>query len=274
MSNSDTKNNTDVIETLVANRDAFNAFVYLPLNDAIEELKVRSVNTDLIQKIEKTLGVIPSVFEKRNKLTLFRHIATPNYEIRRFINIVDFVKDFDPLILEYTHDKFTNRNEWKYSLGKVIFYKGINKLNEQLFENRTIVDFNTSNGTLIKDVQTNWGQSLVEFHHDFFFNNFPHLKDNVFDISEWILKNGASAKEYYKYFFLLFVAHGILLENFLLEGKELEFTKEVILPALFEIEQEFGIKPIIVALEPTEVEDSKFWLAHPHDHISVIDKML
>ena len=269
-------NDKNRIDELVTNHEAFNKFVYFNLTDAVKEHEKRAQDTSLDEKIKNLLGGdVPEIFlDTGKKIVVFRHIATPNYEIRRFISIADAVQDFDPVILEYTHDKFTNRNEWKYSLGKINFFKGVNKLNEQLFESRVVVDFNTSNGSPIKDIKTLWDQSLVDFHHDFFFDIYPNLKNNVSDISEWIIKNGTQAKEYYKFFFLIFIKHGILLENFLLTGKELEFTKEVILPALFEIERDLGLRPLIVALEPTDIEDSKFWLAHPHEHISVANKLL
>ena len=91
-------------------------------------------------------------------------------------------------------------------------------------------------------------------------------KDMIFfDASNWFLKSGGNAKEYYKNFLTLFVSHGILLENFMLDVKELTFTENIFLPAFMQVLRETGKKPLIIALEPTEIESNIFWMCHPQD---------
>ena len=252
------------IADLMGNREKFNEFAYFSIHDAIKELEARKTDAKLDQYLESLPSKTPDIFEKSNKLVLFRHIATPNYEIMRFFIIADALDKLEPLILEYTDDKFTNRNEWKFSLAKLPFYKGENAKKESMFEYQNIIDMNSSNNMPISSIKTTWGQSLVDFHHEMMFQVLPHAKDSIFDLSQWLAENGHSAKAYYKSFFSIFLKHGILLENFLLKGGEADFVREIIMPALMEIEQETGKKPLIVALEPTEIEDKKFWLSHPH----------
>ena len=72
----------------------------------------------------------------------------------------------------------------------------------------------------------------------------------------------------------LFLQNAILFENFILDYKELEFTKEVFLPAFIEIYKRFGIKPLIVALEPTNLEWEIFWMCHPFESKKVVDGRL
>jgi hypothetical protein len=246
------------IEKLVKDREAFNAFVYTSFEEVISELRERSNHTHKPHHVEP-----PDVMKGDPRFVLFRHIATPNYEVRRFMSAAD-AAEFKPLILEYAADEFLSINHWKYSLAKIAFYKGSDKKGGIKTEYRNIIDFNTSNRKALSDIKTNWNQGLVDFHHEFFLRHFPKHKENIYDLSDWLKKNGNNAKSYYKAFLSLFLHNAVLFENFLLEGEELQFTKEVILPAFIEIIKETGHKPLIVALEPTEIEGDLFWLCHPH----------
>lgn len=259
------------IDELIGDREKFNKFVYMSLEDAVKEIDYRQNNELINDYLKKTLPTgIPEVMKNKKSIVLFRHIATLNYEILRFVSLTSIFDKFQQVILEYTEDKFTNRNEWKFFLGKMSFIKGMNKNNEIMFESQNIINFNESNIKPISSIKTIWGQSLVDFHHEMFFKYFPDLKGQVFDLSKWIHENGDEAKKYYKYFLALFLKHGILFENFMLENGELAFTKEVIMPAIMEIEKETGMHPIIVALEPTDIEGDKFWLSHPYNQKKIV----
>jgi hypothetical protein len=264
------------IEFLCSNHGEFNKFIYTPVEEAIKELDSRLNNTKLDKYTEKVLAGnnIPEIMKNRKSMVLFRHVATLNYEVRRFIIAADALDELYPIIFEYTADKFNNRNDWKFSLGKISLSNGVNKKKEQMFECKNIIDTNGSNNKQICSINTHWNQPLVDFHHEIFTKGFPHLKDNIYDLSNWLHKFGPTAKEYYKPFFTLFLKHGILFENFLLNGDELEFTKKVILPIILEIIKETGVKPLIVALEPTDIEGDKFWLSHPsHEKEFIEGKM-
>ena len=50
------------------------------------------------------------------------------------------------------------------------------------------------------------------------------------------------------------------------------FTKTVFLPAFIAVYKEFGVKPLIVALEPTEIETDIFWMSHPYPHKRLLTK--
>ena len=260
------------IESLCCNHEELNKFIYTPIEEAMKELDRRQNNQALEEYTNKILkGNIPEIMKNRKSMILFRHIATLNYEIRRFFICADALEELHPVIFEYTADKFNNRNEWKFSLGKILINNGLNKKNEHIFECKTIIDVNSSNNKPINLIPTKWGQSLVDFHHEIFKKGFPDLKDNIFDLSEWLHKFGPTAKDYYKSFFTLFLKNGILFENFLLNDEELPFTKTVILPTILEIIKETGVKPLIVALEPTDIEVDKFWLSHPHHEKEFIE---
>jgi hypothetical protein len=267
--------NNNTIEKLVAVREKFDEFVYMPIDKAIAELNIRQTDKKLEEYTNKILnGDVPEILKDQRNMILFRHIATPNHEVRRFLIAADGLEVLNPVIFEYVADKFNNRNDWKYSLGNIFLSKGLNKKHEQIIECKNIIDFNESNNKPIHSIKTKWGQSLVDFHHEIFTNDFPHLKNNISDLSAWLHGFGEHAKDYYKPFLTLFLKHGILFENFMLCGKELSFTKEIILPALMEIIEETGVRPLIVNLEPTEIEGERFWLSHPQHAKEFIERKL
>ncbi len=90
------------------------------------------------------------------------------------------------------------------------------------------------------------------------FNNIE-----VFDATDWYRRNGNKSLSHYKPFLALFICHGVLFENFLTEGKERDFTFNVVLPAFKTVEQLFGMKPLIVRLLPRESEADKKWMWYP-----------
>lgn len=177
--------------------------------------------------------------------------------------VADSFPELQPLILEYVEDQFNDRNECKHYLGKISLYKGKNKNGEDIFENTCIINFNESNNKPITSLHTHWGERLVDFHHRLFNTSFPQLKGSEHDLSGWLHEVGPSAKQYYKSFFTLLVKDAILFENFVVDGDELSFTRDIVLPAILDIQKECGVKPLIVALEPTEIEADKFWLSYP-----------
>lgn len=261
------------VNSIILDRKAFNDFVYTKLDDALEQLDKRSKNEELKSLVKNLIPFdIPDYLKDKKIAVLFRQVATPNYEVRRFLSIVDTVKELKPLFWEYHYDKFTSNNSWKYSLGKMSFYSGKGRNGGNKMHYQKILDFIEADGKKIKDIKTLWGQPLIEFHRELFEKSYKSLDDDYFiDVSRWVSSLGGTAKDYYRILLLFFVTNGILFENFMLEEKnESTFTKEVILPAFLEVEKLTGYKPLIVALEPTEAEGDVFWVSHPiesHEHI-------
>lgn len=257
----------------IHDREAFNSFVYFPLEDAVKELLERQRDKQLEEYVERSLpDGVPEAMKGEKSLVLFRHLATSNYEINRFAMVADAFPEFKPIIFEYLDDTFNDINEYKYHLGKLRFHKGLNKRGEPIIERVSIFDFTESNGKPFSSLKTHWGESVIDFHHRLFNTAFPQFSDCVFDLSDWLRQIAPSAKQYYKSFFTLFLRDGILFENFIPAGKEFTFTRDVIVPAILEIEAETGLRPLIVALEPTEIEGDHFWLSHPADvHQQVVD---
>lgn len=259
------------IEKLVEDHDAFNKFVYTPLDEALKEIERRKSDSSLDIYIEKNLGdSIPSVLKHgKIKAVIFRQIATPNYEIRRFLQIIDSVDDLDPLFGEYRDDTFYSINDYKKSWGKI-------KYHGKDTEHSKIIDFKESDGKKISELKTINQINLVDFHHNLFEKTpFKIKKEYFFDISDWIYKHGQVAKNYYRPVLMWFLKDAILFENFVLnDEKEKNFTKNIFLPEFIRIYKETGCKPIIVDLIPTKIEHKDFWICHPSDSKKHVDSAI
>ncbi len=257
---------------IVRDQESLDAYVYTPWREAFAQLEQRRTDEKLQKYVNTVLKHgMPESMKDKKSIVLFRHIATPNYEINRFLACADTFTEFEPQILEYTDDQFNDRNQWKYFLGKLRFQKGVGKNGERIFENANIINFNESNNKKISSVFTNWGQSLVDFHHEMFnlrFKNFSHI---AHDVSHWLHKYGVTGADYYKPFLTMFLRDAILFDNIRLDLKERKFTEAVILPLICQIEEESGYKPLIVTLAPTELEADEFLFSHPYSSKSILE---
>jgi hypothetical protein len=259
------------LDHTLSNRAVFNGLLYTPWREALEELERRRTDAKLDEYLKELLPRgIPECMRGKKSMALFRHIATSNYEIHRFLITADALTDLFPLVLEYTDDKFNDRNVGKYFLGKLCFHKGMNKNGQSMWEAIRIIDFNGSNNKPISSIKTLWDEPLVKFHHQLFAAAFPQFAGSASDISAWLHGFGPSAKDYYKPFLSLFLRDAILFENFNAEEKEVPFTKEVILPAFLDIMKDTGKKPLIVTLAPTDIEGDQFWHSHPYKEKELI----
>lgn len=274
----DKVNNMDEqIEELLNDRGKFNDFIYTPLEKAVEEISRRSSNMEFIRNLKESLPIdIPKPMKNKKTAVMFRQIATPNYEFRRFVSIIDSLEGFDPLVFEYFKDKFTDNNEYKYYLGMMPFFCGRGKKGGEKICLLNIIDFNSSRGKKISEIKTIWGETLIEFHHTLINHLYRDKMVNLtlFDASEWFSRNGGKAANYYQNFLALFLKDAILFENFMLDVKELSFTRDIFLPAFISVFNKYREKPLIVALAPTEVESDTFWMCHPEEVMTMVDEKI
>jgi len=256
------------IGKLVADRAAFDAFVYTPLEDAATELRRRAASP-----AGRAIRTLPGRFEEGTKAVLWRNVVTPNHDVSGFLSVAGKL-DLEPLFFEYHEDRFDTRNECKFHLGKLYFCRRTGKNSSLRLDRVDVIDFNASNGRKLSSVRTVWDQSLVEFHHEWFLATFPNYRSAMYDGSDWLKAQGPTAQSYYAPFLSLFVRHGILIENFMLQGKELDFTRAVFLPAFVEVIKATGLKPLIVPIEPTDTEGDKYWLCYPHETAEFVTNRL
>ncbi|MBI4686204.1 MAG: hypothetical protein HY756_00180 [Nitrospirae bacterium] len=112
----------------------------------------------------------------------------------------------------------------------------------------------------ISKLRTTWDESLVDFHHRMLSIVAPQIE--LFDGSYWVKSNGGKAENYYVNLLTPFICHGILFENFVTNAEEQRFAEEVVYPAFKEVEQLFGLKPLILPLLPPHNASDKHWFCY------------
>lgn len=252
---------------IISDKNLFNKMIYTPMSEAIKILEERQTNKILISKIENMLD--NDILEPLKNIDKYaingKQIATPNFDTRCFLSAVEG-SGLKPFFYEYYSDKFTSNNCFKHSLGQLIIYKDKNnKKDDSIEEKIRIIDFNKYDGKSLSDVKTVWGEPLNIFHRKLFDVYGYNTKDFIFyDGSDWIDRKGKVAKNFYEKDLLLYICHGILFENFLLNGIDGEFTKKILLPAFEKVLRTTGLKPLIVPIPPmdTELEESSRWYSH------------
>lgn len=199
-----------------------------------------------------------------------RQLATPNHENRRFLLLAK-EHGLHPVFLEYFDDKFTSNNKYKHSLGQLHIQNKISKKGHECIEKINVINFNEANGKKLKEVETLWGESLIKFHKKLF-NAYGLKGFSFFEETDWYEKNNEKPIEFYTNFFLLVTCFGILFENFLSSKDDAEsnFTKEIVLPALEKAISLTGLKPLIVPIEPLDLEANYFW----YHHLPVVKKYI
>lgn len=229
--------------------------MYTAPENVLDILHERRKNLELIQKIEKYLGTIPETLQHDPKAILARAVATPNLESERFIETAERMR-LKPAWMEFSADKFTSANPDKKALGKLTFDLGRGRNGGKIIRSEKVVNFNAWDGKPFRDIKTLSGEGLVDFHHRLLSVSALNERATRSDVSSWLADHGGSALKYYVPYLTLFVAHGALCEVFSREGKEADFTQIIILPALEQIKDMFGFKPIIVAhLSPEAAHD-------------------
>ncbi len=251
-------------ESIMSDRKLFNETVYTPLSEAIKILEERQKDSSLREKVEKILvNNIPEPLKKEGKYGVqSRQLATPNHDTYWFLEVTKD-RGLTPIFLEYYEDKLTSNNDSKYSLGVLRIHERTNKKGEFIEEKINVVNFSKDDGKKIKDIFTISMEPLVDFHHRLFeVFGFKEGDLYFYDNSDWFKKNGGNAIDYYTNFLLLFICHGIFFENYLTEGDEGEFTRDILLPALEKAIELSGVKPLIVPIPPMDNEVDSHWFSY------------
>ena len=245
-----------------------------PYPTALREISVRSEDAELKKRVEEYLGGdIPEYFGEKPILYLARHVATPNFETLRFMHLLEPL-EFPIVISQDAKDIFTSANPLKKALCKLPICTRITFKDGSVsehYQNATIVDFATSQSKPFNTIATTWGENLVAFHTRLF-RSLSKVDPHIVDDSLWIDRNHrGDLLEHYKRFLALFIAHGVLFEDYLVEDEEEEhFVREILEPAYTFIEEYFGVKPLITQLVPSSVESAHFWLSYPREVLDIL----
>jgi hypothetical protein len=66
----------------------------------------------------------------------------------------------------------------------------------------------------------------------------------------------------------------VVLETFRAEGSDRRLTERVVLPAFHRAVERFGVKPLIVALEPVSGPLDLYWNSYPAEVLPVVEAAL
>jgi hypothetical protein len=231
--------------------------IYTSLEEAGEEIRRRWQDQALRKRVEEYLGGdIPEPFREEPRAVLFRNIASPDIEFCHFVEQANRI-GVKPLALEYTHDRFCTQNADKICLAKLAIFNGRNKHGGAIVSYKKVIDLKGEDNKRFCEINTLWGQNLVDFHHDLLRQQFPEIE--ICDVSMWSHFKERCAAEYYQYFLALFAYHGILFENFITSEEEAVFSRAVVIPAFEFVEKRIGVKPIVVAIVAEEMLDDPYW---------------
>jgi len=246
---------------------------YTPAEDAGRMIQERWQNRDLRKQVEERFGKdIPMAVLNGPNGVLWRQIGTPDREFGRFLDLANEA-NIQPLCLETVEDKFVAENFTKLGLTNLPIMTGATKDGKTIAEKIKIVDFNESGGKRLCDIQTLWGESLVDFHHWFLGAVFPTTKNKVVDIYKWIKNNGATPEQYYPAVMAFALAHYILFDDYDLLAAEDEFTTDAVLPAFKKIEAEFGLRPLVVKISKRgEHAADQYWWCYAKGTREIIEK--
>lgn len=246
--------------------------IYTPLETAVEELHNRR---------RKFAGRTPGrdwlpddLPEHSNGYAFsFRFLATPNFETRRFLEVTNGT-GLLPVMTSYTRDKFVTHNPFKRALARMGFQRGYSRHGQALIEFVNILDHNQQ-GRPFVELRTFWGQSLVAFHHELLAHALNGgIHPAIFDSSPQHAQATGPQAYYREYLLRQCVADVILFDDYLLEGKELPFTRDVVLPAFDAVTSEFGIKPLIVRLSSPQEEALPHWFWYPKELKELVNNRL
>lgn len=235
---------------------------HTPIEEAVYEIEKRRSDHHLMREVRRYLGDdIPAYFnQKQPILYLSRHVATPNFETLRFIEVTK-PYGLPTLIGQDTDDIFVSNNVLKKALGKMSILKATTRNGDEIFENFTLVDFNRVQGKKIRHIKTNRGCYLSTFHNRLLGYVYPAGYQLISE-SAWISRNHRyNLVAHYKKMLALLITQGIMFEFY--EDSEFDFVENILAPTFFEVANHFGCKPLITDLVPDNKRNEKDWNAYP-----------
>jgi hypothetical protein len=254
----------DKIAHLLSDKQAFEEYVYTETKDAIQALNERQNNSILTHFITgNTSPLVPKQLMEGANILLCRNIASPNYEMFRFLQFADVHNDLRPLVLEYINDKYVSRNTLKKALVEIHFCLRRENDGVPITKRCNYECIDVYEGISIGSIRTNTDKLLHDLHRDLFLKVFPNMKPNVIELSQFYSSLGGSAVKYYRGFLSLLLQHNIMLENFVFSESEKFFLERIFLPNFIKIHEETGQKPLIIHMGPAGNEDDDFWLLYP-----------
>ncbi|MBP9771820.1 MAG: hypothetical protein KBD16_02760 [Candidatus Pacebacteria bacterium] len=202
---------------------------------------------------EKGIPIPPGLLaNKRSKPRGFfaRQVPTFRYEDAVFV-VLSERAGLNPVWLGYEGDRMVSVSPLKRSYCKPLFAVRVGKRGGVELRERNSVTISQWDGRPLRDIKGDGdeGVSLVEFHRSQLLTFYPRME--TYDFTELSRTLGSSPERYYPALLSLAIAHGVLFEDF--HGGESGgnlpgFTERVFEPAFEEVQQRFGVKPLIIPM--------------------------
>lgn len=234
--------------------------MYTPLEEAKKEVWKRWNNVDLRRRIQAFVGEMPECMEQEPCTVLARHLTTPNFELLKFCELTQHV-GAKAVCFEYKDDLFCTNNIDKVLTAKMRFLHGNGRNNGKITTFMKLFDLPGNDNIPLSRIQSSNGLNIVRLHHTLL--NCHKLNIEIVTSTPLYEAWGKKPSAYYRKFLALFICHGILFENFLLDGSEGQFTRDIAWPAIRQVTNHFGLKPLIVRLLPEESEADPYWCWYP-----------
>lgn len=221
---------------------------YFSPKDAAGKLEMRQ-SSGMREKIEKWWKSkgwpVPNIPVGKFGI-LGRQIATARYEDLLFSEMAKAV-GLKPLWIEYTEDKFSLHSSYKRSLVHMSHCSGKGRSGGWQIRKEKLGCVHSCNGLPLTDIQTKHG-SLIDYHRSLWKKFIPEA--SRMDMSD-VYKEFGGARYYYGAYLSLFIAHGVLFEDYHggESGKALDsFTGAIFQPAWEMLVNELKMRPLITPL--------------------------
>lgn len=234
--------------------------MYITPEQAHLTLRQRRRDLTLLRRIRDYLGELPAFLQQGPRAVIARQVASPTLEFEQFYLGARQV-GLPVAAIEFTGDKFCSCNPDKLALAKMTFFHGRGRNGGDKTRCQRIIDLEHWDGKPLRDIRTHWGEDFRECHHRLLHASFPSV--SISDTTAWLQRMGGKPALFWPRLLSLFICDGILFENFHTAGQEQNFTRTIIRPALKQIQERFGLQPLIVPLVEIERERDRYWSWYP-----------
>lgn len=238
--------------------------LYSTLSEALSAINARRADAALLTRVSTYFREFPppEPLSSAPCGVYAPALVTPNLELQYLLDIADSLP-IPMRYLEYAEDKFVHMNFAKSCLGRLVFFAG-DTGNRQITGEKTVLDFQTSQGKPMSALKTFSGENFVEFHHRILRETLKDRTPHISDFSAWFKASASFDPDFpYLRYLGLFLTDAILFANFTTEKREAAFTESRVLPAFRRLKEVFGVTPLIVPIQPTENDDELIWCYYP-----------
>ncbi len=226
------------------------AYYVSPFQGA-RELQMRSNLKKEVERFWESNGVeFPHELRQLSRVAaLGRSVATFRFEDALFTTMAESA-GLRPTWLTYVDDKFVTKSAVKRSLLKPTLIQRFDKHGRPITRNYSLVP-RMDNWSMkpLSTVTTIELEPLTQWHRKRLLTAVPEAP--ILDMSQECRQWGGRAMHYYEGYLSLFIAHGVLFEDYHggESGNELHgFTAQKFEPAVASLERRFGVKPLVASL--------------------------